>query len=167
MADDPTGDRDPYAVPTPPTSPHPGESGRTGGAPPAYGTPASAGGGVSPKQRAAALRKARLTVLLGMVAVFAGIFAAPVGILLGGLVIVRALMLRPELARARIGGGPVAVSVASGAFAVVAGLLISIVGLVFADELLDFRECLSGANTEIAKDACYTNLEEALTGRLG
>jgi hypothetical protein len=59
------------------------------------------------------------------------------------------------------------VSVVSGAFAVLAGLLISIVGLVFADELLDFRECLSGANTEIAKDACYANLQDALTGRLG
>jgi hypothetical protein len=165
VADDPTGDRNPYAAPTTPTQPHPGDEGRTGGRPP-YGTPASAGGGVSPKQRATALRKARWTVLLGMVAIFAGIFVAPVGIVLGGLVIVRALMLRPELARARIGGAPVAISISSGVFAVVVGLLISTVGLLFADELLQFRECLSGANTEIAKDACYTQLEDALTGRL-
>jgi hypothetical protein len=168
VADDSAGDRNPYAAPGSPTEPHPGDGKpRTGGPPPAFGTPASAGGGVSPEQRAAALRKARGTVLLGMVAVFAGFFVAPLGIALGVLVIIRAMILRHEVARARIGGAPITVSLASGIVAIVSGVVISVVGLVFAEELLDFRECLSGANTEIAKDACYAELRDALSGRLG
>ena len=121
---------------------------------------------MSPEQRAAALRKARATVVLGMVAVFAGVFIAPVGIALGVLVIVRAMMLRQQVLNARISRTPLTISLVSGIFAIVTGVLISVVGLVFADELMEFRECLSGANTEIAKDACYTQLRDALNGRL-
>lgn len=156
MTSTPPGDGNPYAVPDAPAEPHP-----------AYGSPASAGGGVSPEQRASAVRRARRTVLLSALAILAAVFLAPVGVLLGVLVVVRAVMLRAELRRARIGSAAVVIPVAGGIAAIIIGLTISILAIVFGEQILDYRDCMSGANTKIAQDRCYSDFRDAVDERLG
>ena len=174
MTDPQPGDGNPYAVPEAPREPHP-DDGRRALPPavdapprdrPAYGTPQSAGGGpagVSGDDRKAALRAMRWTALLGAVAVTSAVLLPPLGIALGVLVIVRALLVRPQLARARIGVAAVVGPVISGVLAIVVGAVLTVTLALSWQELEAYRSCISGANTEIAEERCRAELQDSAT----
>ena len=59
------------------------------------------------------------------------------------------------------------IPVAGGIAAIIIGLTISILAIVFGEQILDYRECMSGANTKIAQDRCYSDFRDAVDERLG
>lgn len=102
----------------------------------------------------------RWTALLGALAVTASLLLPPLGVALGILVVVRALLVRPVLRRARLSAAAVVGPVLSGVIAIAIGSLMTVVLALYWPELTDYRDCMAGANTTIAEEACTTQLGE-------
>lgn len=54
-----------------------------------------------------------------------------------------------------------------GAVGAVVALVLTVVVLVFLPELLAYQDCMSGANTTIARNECRATLDDALRARIG
>jgi hypothetical protein len=139
-------DGDPFrtdgAAPRPPPSP----TGPPDDAPP------------TPEVRATALRLALVSVA-GMAAAF---FAPPVGAVLGVVAVVLAVRARHSVPRrTRV------LAIGAGSVAVVVGLTITGVGLLFRDEITQYSRCLQAANTVQARQNCQDTLNESLSSKLG
>ncbi len=160
-------DQDPYAVPPDvadgAAEPHP----ELGSAPayPPYGTSAGMSGGPSPQERAAALRRTRVTLVIAMVALPLSVIAAPVGLALGVFAVARIVKDRPAVRRARLGAAAEVIPLVTAVAAMVIGLVMTALIAFFAAEVLDYRACLDGANTVIAEDKCEQAFLDSLRDR--
>ncbi len=179
-------DQDPYAVPPHVAEgsgePHPEADQRAGShsktygqpalpaagepTPPPYGTAASASGGPSPKERMAVLRRARVSLLIGMLGMLLAVFVAPVGVALGVLALVRLLKDRAAIRAARLGGAAEVIPLVAALSAIVIGTIVSALIALFYREILDYRACMDGANTVIAENKCDDEFMDALRDRL-
>lgn len=106
-----------------------------------------------------ALVLAALGVLLLVPVLPAGAVLSLAGLVLG----IRAL----RAAGAARGTAPGAVpAVVLGALGSAAAVVLLLAAAVLWPQIRDYRDCISGANTEIAKDVCRVDLERATPGRV-
>lgn len=112
----------------------------------------------TPQARALALRLA----IISVAAVAAAFFAWPVGAALGVVTVVLALRSKGSVPpRVRT------IALVAGSIAIVVGVAITVVAWVFRTELIDYNQCVQGANTRQAEQNCQDALTDALTSRLG
>jgi hypothetical protein len=92
----------------------------------------------------------------------AAFFAPPVGAVLGVVAVVLAVRARHSVPRrTRV------LAIGAGSVAVVVGLTITGVGLLFRDEITQYSRCLQAANTVQARQNCQDTLNESLSAKLG
>jgi hypothetical protein len=108
--------------------------------------------------RAVALRLA----IVSVAAVAAAFFAPPVGAVLGVVTLVLALRSKGS-APPRIR----TIAIVAGTIAVVVGVAITVLFLVFRTEFTDYQQCIQGANTRQAEQNCQDAVTDSLTSRLG
>lgn len=137
----------------------PGADGR-----PPYGAPAPPP--VPAEQRAAAQRAGRLALLLAVAALLMVVPLPPAGAVVGAVAVVRSISATRRLGAARAPVTPAVLGIVGGALAVIGGLAITAIAFWLRSELGAYGECLSGANTRIAEQACRDQLEEDLFDRL-
>ena len=137
---------DPYAAPRQPRPPYPL-------APPPAGPPLRQG------------RRALRLVLVGAVLTVTPLLPVAVLLTVSGVVLgVRALVL----ASRRDAAAPGAVAaVAVGLPVALFGLAMLAIAVYLSGELADFGECLQGANTGAAREACTAEFTDAYRARLG
>jgi hypothetical protein len=108
----------------------------------------------------------RFALMLGIFGLLASIFVPPLGIFAGGIAIGLGVAGRRRGRRAgRVvpGAGP---GLILGVVAVAIGLVLSVVWAVFWNEIVDYQECVSGANTQTARQNCQTTFEKSIFDRL-
>ena len=109
-------------------------------------------------------RQTRLLVFLAISAAFLAIAVPPVGLACGaGTLVVLGVRRRRKLTLPR---PAVVVAMTAGVFAVLVGGLLSLVLLLIGAEMATLRECLAGANTQVAEKVCQDDFADALQGRL-
>lgn len=161
-------DRDPWA---PPAEPGPEEPRPvvawgpppTPGAPP-FGSPQPQGRGSFGAARPAsgAVERGGVWALfLGIGGLLMVIFP-PGGILFGALAI-RAGVKARRRATASHGAAPgAALGIGTGIAAIVASCAVLTVVIIFFDELRTYQDCMSGANTRVAEERCWSTLTDEL-----
>lgn len=140
--------RDPYAPPPPPSSPHRGTGGPSGRVP---GPVLRAG------RRALALAVAGALLLLPLLPL--GFLLALAGLVTG----VRALRAADRSAGSAPGAVP---AVVLGAVASAVGALLLAVAAWLLPELGAYRDCMGGANTVVARQACWARFEQGYRDKL-
>jgi hypothetical protein len=111
----------------------------------------------------------RNTRTLGLVAVIAAVMAIaipPAGIVLGIATLVVAARNRSSAGGPQLSRQAMALSVSGGVFALVVGGLLSLLSLLLGAETGQLRECLAGANTRVAEQACQSEFMDAVQRRL-
>lgn len=162
---------DPYVIPSPDDGSghpavHPSAEHPAGHPSAEHG---SAGAGPSPGEEAqppgpAASRQARLVGLLAVLAVVTAVALPPVGVVLGAVTLVSAVRQRTGARFLRMPAR--GASMAGGLIALVVGGVLSVVSVVFGDELGRHGECLAGANTRVAEQNCHDEFRDAWQRRL-
>ncbi len=148
---------DPFRTDAPPT-PAPEQPGAESGGPSSPPEPPPGSVEPTPQSRALALRLA----IISVAAVAAAFFAWPIGAVLGVVTVVLAVRSKGSVPpRVR------AIALAAGSIAIVVGVAVSVVAWVFRTELVDYNQCVQGANTRQAQQNCQDALTDALTSRLG
>ncbi|SDS48094.1 hypothetical protein [Actinopolymorpha singaporensis] len=148
----------------------PGGPGRPGG-PGGLGGPGGQPGGAhgpaeSEDQRRQVNAYGRFALMLGIFGLLASIFVPPLGIFAGGIAVWLGVAGRRRgrrAGRAVPGAGP---GLVLGVVAVAIGLVLSVVWAVFWNEIVDYQECVSGANTQTARQNCQTTFEKSIFDRL-
>jgi hypothetical protein len=160
-----------------PTSDRPGwpPAGPTSAPPPGGSEPPSA------DQLERARKQGRFALLFGIGGLLASLFLFPIGLSLGVAGIVF-FLIGPGLGIAGIVFGVLARRVGRSSRVVVAGAvpglalgivatvfasLLSVVVVVFWNEAVDYQECMSGANTQTARDGCQQEVEQRIRERMG
>ena len=104
----------------------------------------------------------RRALWLALGGVFATVVVPPLGLCLGVAAIVVAMRAFSR-AGASNGRAPGAIpAVVVGGFVTAASLIVTVLLVVFFDEVRDYRDCLSGAGTHTAQDRCRDDLERRL-----
>ncbi len=157
------GERDPYAPPPDdaPETPNPPRPRGDSGLPPA-GTYGSFGAGVASEPD----REGSRALLAGVASLLFLLWFPPLGLLFGVVALVQGV----RAVRARRTRG---LSSPGGVGAIVFGsvtMLLAVLGIVVTAvlyrEISAYAECMAGANTEQAKQACQDQLRDALEQRL-
>lgn len=132
--------------------------------------PAQFGGPPAPRpaldpDQVALLRRARRVTLLGALAAVAAVLLPPLGFI-GGIVaiVLGARLVSPLRVKGVTLVGAV-LPISSGAFALVVGGLLTALLVIAAPELRDFRDCMSGANTRLAEEACQEEFTQRISDR--
>jgi len=172
-------ERDPYAPPaedrepqSPPADAPPAQQPLPPPPPPIawdrpYGAPPEPAGVRGPTSRGPEIPGGRAALFLGLAGLVMSVVVFPVGLVLDIAAIVLGLRARKRAAAA--GGhapgatGAVVAGMVGAVFA--AGVLTFLA--VFWTEFRDYRECLSGANTEIARERCTSTFRGDVEDRLG
>jgi hypothetical protein len=110
----------------------------------------------SPQDRARAVR----LVILAVAALATAVLAPPVGAVLGVLTLTLAVRSRSLRTGTRLVAG------VAGGIAVLAGILVTASALLLRTEITEYSQCLQGANTRLAQQACRDALNEALEDAL-
>ncbi|MEQ7010005.1 DUF4190 domain-containing protein [Actinopolymorpha sp. B17G11] len=111
--------------------------------------------------------RGRLAILFGLTGLVASVLAFPLGLLLGIAAIVCGALARRA---ARLHRVPVPGATPGLVLGIVATLFASILtatAVVFWDEVVEYQQCFSGANTQTARDSCQQRLEERIIDRVG
>ena len=111
----------------------------------------------------------RNTRALGLTAVIAAVMAIaipPAGVVLGIATLVVAARHRASAGGPSLSRQAMVLSVSGGVFALVVGGLLSLFSLLLGTETGQLRECLAGANTRVAEQACQSEFMDAVQRRL-
>jgi hypothetical protein len=125
----------------------------------APGSPAAVAGPPpppSPQDRARAVR----LVILAVAALATAVLAPPVGAVLGVLTLTLAVRSRSLRTATRVVAG------VAGGIAVLVGIFVTASALLLRTEITEYSQCLQGANTRLAQQACQDALNEALEDAL-
>ena len=101
-----------------------------------------------------------------MIAAVMAIAIPPAGIVLGIATLVVAARHRASAGGPRLSRQAMVLSVSGGVFALVVGGLLSLFALLLGAETGQLRECLAGANTRVAEQACQSEFMDAVQRRL-
>lgn len=116
-------------------------------------------GGVSPE---ADRRQTARLAIVAVAALACAMLAPPVGAAIGVVALVLVVRSKDAVStRARV------LTAVAGLLAVVLGLTITTVAVVFRAEITDYSRCLSAANTVQARDNCEADFADAVGSRLG
>jgi hypothetical protein len=136
---------------------------RTDGTPPPAAPPPQAPSPPDPSATPPPARRLTLWLsLLALAALVAAVLAPPVGVVLGIVVVVRAVRMRTVLP-----GRTRGVVAAAGVVAAVIGLLVSTVAIVIRTEIAEYSRCTQAANTVQAQQNCQDALNASLSSRFG
>lgn len=111
----------------------------------------------------AVLRRIRWLAMLSAAAAVFAVGVPPLGVALGVATLVVAIRRRKEIGSIGLGALARSIPMAGGIFALVVGSVMSVVLLLWGDELLDYRDCERGALTELARDRCEREFMEAVS----
>lgn len=111
---------------------------------------------------------ATATLLSGLAALLGAVFFFPLGLALGvGALVVGRRTLRAARTSGTAAPSRTAVGMTLGALGAALAVLVGIVVAMFWPQLRDYESCRAGANTQIAQQACDTQLRTALLDRIG
>jgi hypothetical protein len=113
-------------------------------------------------------RSATATLVSGLAALLGAVFFFPMGLILGlGALVVGWRTLRTARAAGAAAPSRTAVGMTLGALGAGLAVLVGLVVVIFWPQLRDYESCRAGANTQIAQQACDTQLRTALLDRIG
>ncbi len=109
----------------------------------------------------------RWALVLGIAGLLASVAAFPLGLALGIAAIVLGLRARRAGASNRMVVPGATPGLVLGAVATVFAGILTVTAVVFWDEVVEYQQCLSGANTQTARDGCQRHLENRIMDRVG
>jgi hypothetical protein len=123
--------------------------------------------GSSPPSRSAADALARRALALAVAGAVVSVLFFPAGAVLDVLaVITGARALRSAGREGRPTPGRAVIAVVVGGFASLLCFAVLMLVILFGRQQLDYRECMSGANTQIDQDRCRATLEHDVRQRV-
>lgn len=110
--------------------------------------------------------RGRYALALGLAGLLAAFIAFPLGPILGVAAIVLGVLARRAARDAWTTVPGAKAGIVLGIVATALSTIVIVTMVVFWDEAMEYQECISGANTQTAREACYERLMERLTERL-
>jgi hypothetical protein len=111
--------------------------------------------------------RGRLAILFGLTGLVASVLAFPLGLLLGIAAIVCGVIARRASRRTHVTVPGATPGLLLGVVATVFASILTATAVVFWDEVVEYQQCYSGANTQTARESCQQRLEERIVDRIG
>lgn len=110
--------------------------------------------------------RGRYALALGLAALLASVIAFPLGPILGIAAIVLGVLTRRTARTAQVDAPGAKPGIVLGIVATAFSTILLATMLVFWSEVTEYQQCMSGANTQTARETCQEQLVERITERV-
>lgn len=124
------------------------------------------GGPVGPEERHRIRTRGRVALVFGIGSIVFSILFFPLGLVLGIVAIVLALLARRAGGRVALHVPGTSLSLVLGILAAVFSSVVLIIAGIFWNEIERYQECVSGANTNAAQTRCLNDFQDTVTDRI-